>query len=287
MVAEVSSFKKAAEVLCVTPQAVSLQMKGLEEQLGLVLFERFPSGIRLTAAGERLYEYTQRSFGLLEQGIKEAQSCQQRRQFRINASPWFAVHRLLPALNQFESAYPDVDIRVTASARFPDFQSDNLDCAIQWGWGEWPSSAKQLLLKDDKRLVCAPSLLSQQMPLKTPQDLKHHRLLCTELSFSLWEKLANTLGLDLLVEQQALILDSQASQVEATENGLGVALLSDRAALPACESGRLVMPLWQESLSEINPALLPGYWLVMREGRETDPLLTHFKTWVSSQLETF
>lgn len=285
VVARLNSFKQAAEELCVTSQAVSLQIRSLESALGITLFQRFSAGVGLTPAGERLYEYTERSLQLLEQGIREAQSCQQRRQFRINASPWFAIHRLLPVLEQFEQQHPDVDVKITTAVGFPDFASQRLDCAIQWGWGQWPSSAKQLLLKDDKRLVCAPSLINTQKPLDTPTDLKHHRLLCTELSVALWQQLSNTLDLDLLLERQTLILDSQASQVEATEKGLGVALISDAVALDACKEGRLIMPLWKTPVSVLNPSLLPGYWLVVGEERQQDKLTLAFKKWLFNTLK--
>ena len=46
------SFKAAAEELCITPSAVSHQIRGLEEQLGVALFERGPSSLPLTEAGE-------------------------------------------------------------------------------------------------------------------------------------------------------------------------------------------------------------------------------------------
>ncbi len=285
VVARLKSFKKAADELCVTSQAVSLQIRSLEEALSITLFRRFPAGVGLTPAGERLYEYTERSLQLLEQGIRQAQACQQRRQFRINASPWFAVHRLLPVLDQFEQLHPDIDIKITTAVGFPDFADQRLDCAIQWGWGQWPSSAKQLLLKDDKRLVCAPSLLNDKKTLNTSRDLKHHRLLCTQLSVSLWQQLSNTLNLDLLLDQQALVLDSQASQVEATEKGLGVALISDALALEACHQGRLIMPLWKTPVSVLNPALLPGYWLVVGEERQQDPLTLAFRKWLFNTLK--
>ena len=285
VVARLNSFKHAADELCVTSQAVSLQVRSLEDSLDITLFQRFPAGVELTPAGERLYQYVERSFQLLEQGICEAKSCQQRRQFRINASPWFAIHRLLPVLRQFEQQHPDVEIKITTAVGFPDFAAQHLDCAIQWGWGQWPSSAKQLLLKDDKRLVCAPSLINTHKQLNNPSDLKNHRLLCTELSVSLWQQLSNTLSLDLLLEQQTLILDSQASQVEATVKGLGVALISDEVALEACEDGRLIMPIWKTPISVLNPVLLPGYWLVVGEERQQDALTLAFKKWLFNTLK--
>ncbi len=49
------SFKQAAEDLCLSPSAVSHQIKVLETQLGLPLFLRLPRGIELTEAGQRYH----------------------------------------------------------------------------------------------------------------------------------------------------------------------------------------------------------------------------------------
>lgn len=279
------SFKKAADELCVTPQAVSLQVKTLEEQLELQLFQRLPAGIVLTAAGEQLLDYVQRGISLIEHGIKDVQQRQQRRQLRISASPWFAVHCLLPKLTEFEQQHPDIDVVVSTSVKFPDFAIQRLDLAIQWGFGDWPFSRKQLLLTDDKLLVCAPSLLSGVNPLTKPEHLVQHRLLCTELSVDLWRKVLNTLGVDTVVERQVLPLESQAGQIEATVKGLGVALVSEGEAREGCREGRLVAPLGDWLISDLNPALMPGYWLVVREGAEEDQLLAEFVSWMNGWLE--
>lgn len=282
--ARCGSFKRAADELCVTPQAVSLQVRSLEEQLELELFQRLPAGIKLTASGEQLLDYVQRGIDLIQHGIKDVQQRQQRRQLKISASPWFAVHCLLPKLDEFEQLQPDVDVVINTSVRFPDFIAQRLDLAIQWGFGQWPFSHKQLLLTDDKLLVCAPSLLEKGKPLSEYKDLAQHRLLCTELSVELWRKVLNTLGVDTLVERQVLPLDSQAGQIEATVKGLGVALISVDEARKGCEEGRFVTPLGDSRVSELNPALMPGYWLVEREGAESDPLLAEFIHWMKGWL---
>ncbi|MBY4678465.1 LysR substrate-binding domain-containing protein [Marinobacterium arenosum] len=278
------SFKHAADQLYVTPQAVSLQIKALEEQLGFALFERKPAGIALSAAGEQLLDYVERGIGLIERGIHDVQQRQQRRQLRISASPWFAVNCLLPEIGAFEQTHPDVDLLVSTSVRFPDFQQQRLDLAIQWGFGQWPFSRKQLLLTDDKLLVCAPSLLQGGKPLSKPEHLTGHRLLCTELSVELWRQLLNTLGVDALVERQVLPLDSHAGLVEAAVKGLGVALISVDEARQACREGRLVAPLGDQPISSLNPVLMPGYWLVVRDGAEREPLIGEFLDWMGGWL---
>lgn len=278
------SFKKAAEELCVTPQAVSLQVRNLEQQLSLTLFQRLPAGLQLTAEGQQLLDYVDRGVKLIEQGIDDLQQRHQRRQLRISVSPWFAVHCLLPRLSEFEQQNPQVDLQISASVRFPDFRDQHLDLAIQWGFGHWPFSRKQLLLTDDCMLVCHRSLISDDNPLSHAEHLPRQRLLCTELSLALWQKLYDTLNVDAVVERQALILDSQASQVEAVSNGLGVALLPLAVAQQGCEEGRFVSPLGDWKLSDLNPALVPGYWLVEREGRERDPLVAEFSHWLQTWL---
>ncbi|MFB9885889.1 LysR substrate-binding domain-containing protein [Balneatrix alpica] len=285
VVARHGSFKQAADELCVTPQAVSLQIKTLEEQLQLSLFERHPAAISLTAAGEQLLDYVQRGLALLERGISDVQQRQQRLQLRISASPWFAVHCLLPRLPEFEAAHPEWDVLVSTSVRFPDFERQRLDLAIQWGFGQWTFTRKQLLLTDDKLLVCAPSLLQQGKPLSEPAHLAQQRLLCTELSIELWQQLLATLGVDALVERQVLPLDSHAGLVEAAIRGLGVALISVAEARQACADGKLVAPLGDQPISRLNPALMPGYWLVQREGAEQSRPAQALVNWMRGWLK--
>lgn len=284
IVAREGSFKKAAEQLHLTPQAVSLQIRNLEQQLGFELFERLPAGIVLSAAGEQLLAWVERGIGLIERGVHEVAQRQQRKQLRLSASPWFAVHCLLPRLPEFEAAHPELDVVVSTSVQFPDVRQQRLDVAIQWGFGQWPFSTKRLLLTDDKLLVCAPSLLTEQAALTRPSDLVQHRLLCTELSVELWRQLLNTLGVDALVERQVLPLDSHAVLVEAALKGLGVALISVDEARQLCAQGRLVAPLGEQSISRINPALMPGYWQVLREGAEADAAVQQFCGWMTGWL---
>ncbi len=286
VVANEGGFKKAAERLHLTPQAVSLQIKNLEQQLGFDLFERLPAGIVLSSAGEQLLAWVERGIGLIERGVHEVAQRHRRPQLRLSASPWFAVHCLLPRLPEFETMHPELDVVVSTSVRFPDFRQQRLDVAVQWGFGQWLFGDKQLLLTDDKLLVCAPGLISAQRPLGQPEDLIRHRLLCTELSVELWRQLLNTLGVDVLVERQVLPLDSHAGLVEAALKGLGVALISVDEARQLCAQGQLVAPLGDQPISRLNPALMPGYWRVLRDGAEADATVQQFCDWMDSWLRS-
>ena len=70
-VAEQHSFRKAAEELYLTQPAVSLQIKALEEEVGIQLFDRTGAQIALTEAGRILLNYSQQAYALLEQAQQE------------------------------------------------------------------------------------------------------------------------------------------------------------------------------------------------------------------------
>ncbi len=261
--ARLGSFKQAAEELFVTPQAVSIQMKLLEDRLQVPLYRRSARGIELTDAGRTLLEHVQQAFELIESGINSISSQQQATQLQVSSSPFFVVHYLLPHLAAFEQQHPDIKVNLNAALKLSQ-ENDAVDVAIKWGFGDWPHAHKRLLLRDDKLLVCSPALL-QQHPLNQPQDLASLRLLCTELSVNLWERFAQQLGVNMDVAKQVFCLDSHASMLEAAIAGLGIALISESEARAACQAGTLVMPLGDWSISDLNPALTPGYWLLCRD----------------------
>lgn len=286
--ARLGSFKYAAEQLFITPQAVSLQIKSLEDQLGLVLFERKPSGIEITPSGQQLLDYVERGLALIQRGVDEVCDQHQRPSIRISSSPWFAVNCLLPRLPEFEAAHPEWHIQVSTSVPFPDFDGENLDLAIQWGFGDkggrdWGLEA-HLLLTDDKLIVCAPDLL-ERVSLNQADDLIRHRLLCTPLSVPLWERVLDTLKVDAAVDQQVLPLDSHAGLLEAANRGLGVAMISTGDALDGIAAGRLVAPLGEQPISRLNPALMPGYWLVHKEIAPENARVKAFIDWMQSWLK--
>jgi DNA-binding transcriptional LysR family regulator len=70
-VAELSSFRKAAEALNRSQSAVSTQIKLLEEQIGVALFHRTTRRVQLTAEGEQLLSHAQRAIAALEMGLRQ------------------------------------------------------------------------------------------------------------------------------------------------------------------------------------------------------------------------
>jgi DNA-binding transcriptional LysR family regulator len=113
------SFKVAAEELFVTPSAVSHQIKALEEQLGVVLFERGPRALTLTDAGRNYLQHVQTIFARLERVTEQLQIRHGRSVVRLRTPPFFATELLLPRLQSFLEAQPDTDIHIDTDATPP------------------------------------------------------------------------------------------------------------------------------------------------------------------------
>ena len=111
-VAEQHSFRKAAEELYLTQPAVSLQIKALEEEIGVQLFDRSGSQIALTEAGEILLNYSRRANALLVQAQQEiaALSGEHAGNLALGASTTIAQYVLPRLLGEFSKAYPRVHL---------------------------------------------------------------------------------------------------------------------------------------------------------------------------------
>ncbi len=106
------SVTKAAEILHVTQPAVTMQIKALDEALGLKLFRKYGKQLELTEAGKVLFQYTEKIFGIVEQmeyalkGYLELS----RGSLTIGTTRSFARHLMPGLLSRFQESYPGVKV---------------------------------------------------------------------------------------------------------------------------------------------------------------------------------
>lgn len=94
------SFKHAANELCVTPGAISQQVKALEDSIGVKLFHRLPSGLLLTATGEKYLQPVSEAFEKISVATDEISTLLKGRAFRLGIAASLAKH-LSTTLDQF------------------------------------------------------------------------------------------------------------------------------------------------------------------------------------------
>jgi LysR family glycine cleavage system transcriptional activator len=171
------SFTRAGEELFVTAAAISHQIKTLEENLGVLLFERKPKWLVLTDAGRAYLPAIQAAFRNLTEATQRLQAEAGRITLKINIPPTFAVKWLIPRMDGFMKLHPEIDLKVSTSKEMVDFARDDFDMAIRYGRGIYPGLHTELCLPVEVFPVCSPALLKGKYPLRTPADLRHHTLL--------------------------------------------------------------------------------------------------------------
>jgi LysR family transcriptional regulator, glycine cleavage system transcriptional activator len=239
--ARLLNFSKAAEELNVTPGAVSRAIKHLEQQLGVLLFERRTRSARLTAVGE---PYARAVRDALEQLVTATASATARTSestLNVSTSDGFAGKWLVPRLYRFHRAHEDVDVRVSTTGKLTNFLGDGIDIAIRYGSGNYPGFASEFLTGEEVFPVCSPKLLKGAHPLRKPEDLKHHALIrdTYPIDWAAWLSSANVKGVN---PHKGLTFDSYTFAVEAAVQGEGVALGRTMLVAGDLAAGRLVRP---------------------------------------------
>ncbi len=274
------SFRAAADDLLVSPQAVSLQIKGLEDALGVTLFERKGRRIEPSEQAILLAHFVNAGFDEIEDGIRRVTRTQSRNRINVNASPYFATRHLLDRLARFRAILPDADLRLTTMVDLPDFARDDVDVAIQWGFGGWKPHDHSLLLRDLKVICCTPEIAER---LHDPVNLLAETLLHPILHDRLWSDVLAHLGVGLDPQTRAIRFQDAATMRRATLAGLGVGLISSIDAGEDLAAGRLVAPFGADTMAGMPPDQVPGFYLVVPKSHRRVKQIAAFCAWIEAE----
>lgn len=274
------SLREAAEELYVSPQAVGQQVRLLEEALGVVLVEREGRGIRLTEKAITLSHYISAGFEEFEEGIRRVTGPAERARINLNVSPYFGTRYLMPRLARFRTAVPEAEIGLTTMIDLIDLERDQIDLAVQWGYGARPDLRSHLLLRDPKIICCRPDMAGR---IGSPRDLLQVTLLQPARSKRLWPDILHFLGLDLPQLERSLTFDDAATMRRATHQGLGVGLISALDAEEDIASGKLVAPLGKDILAGMPPETVPGFYLITTKTRLRAKPVAALHRWLLEQ----
>lgn len=267
------SFTRAAEELAMTQAAVSYQIKGLEERLGVPLFLRGPRGVTLSEAGRRLAPAVTGAFGDLREAFA-ALAGESGGTLTLSVVNSFAAHWLLPRLGGFGRAHPEVAVRLEVSAELVDFARRDIDAAIRMGRGDWPGLACHRLMPVTFTPILSPQLLAAHGPVRSPADLLALPLIDpVDPWWGDWFAAAGVAAPE-LEARQGLWVATQTLAAQAALSSQGVAILSPEFFADELARGALVQPF---------PLLhAPGtaYWLVYPQARRRAPRTAAFRDWL-------
>lgn len=250
-----TSFAVAADELCITPSAVSHQIKTLETQLGLPLFSRSARALALTDAGARYLEQIDDLFMRLESVTEQLRARFGRSSVRLHVPAYFASEMLLPRLSEFSQLHGGIDLRIDTSGGGGRNHVAEADISVVVGTGPWNGLVAHPLFAQTMVPACSPELLAER-PVTRYEDLNAHTLLVHEARREDWDRWASAVGMKELRPAQIVRIDSMSAATRAAEKKIGIALLPAELSRRKFSTGRLVRVFDEELVTEENYTLL-------------------------------
>ncbi|WP_417513111.1 transcriptional regulator GcvA [Minwuia sp.] len=277
------SFKAAAEELSVTPAAVGHQIRTLEDFLGIELFLRLNRSVELTERARRVLPGLSASFDAMVDALSVLDDPDETNVITVSTVPSFAVKWLIPRLERFNRAYPDYDIRISASIDMADFRRDHIDCSIRFGRGVYPGLKVWKILDDTIMPAASPSLLSNEDPITSPADLARFPLVHDDsLRFDPmtpdWRSWLTAAGVDDIVDWRRGAHFSFADHaLQAAIDGVGIVLARRSIAHQDISEGKLI-PLF-----EAEQPLTMSYWFATVPEKAEQPRIIAFRDWLLAE----
>lgn len=240
--ARLGSFKAAANELAVTPTAVSHQIRALESQTGLVLFDRQVRKVSLSDAGTQLYPVLRDGFDAFETTLARLMQQRTRSQVSISATNAFTVKWLVPRMSDFRSRHPGIDLQLQASDDLVDLRSAAVDIAIRYGKGPYPGLVTEPLFNDRFAPVANPRL-----GVVSADDLGRVPLIRFDWKRPqpdnpTWERWFKVAQRPPPPEAGQLRFSDEGHAIQAAVAGHGIALVSLALIADELEAGHLVQP---------------------------------------------
>ncbi|GAB3002925.1 LysR family transcriptional regulator [Psychrosphaera aestuarii] len=237
-VAEFGGFSAAANALDMQVARVSRSVSKVEEQLGAAIFTRTTRQVRLTDEGYAFVES-------VKQGLEHIQLAENaiiqvgelpKGKLRVDAASPFLLHQVVPLINGFKKAFPDIELELTSSEEFVDLIEKRTDIAIRIGKLEDSSLKARALGKSPLCIVASPQYLSQHKPITKPNDLNNHQT----IGFSTIKQLNKWPLKGLPTYLPSIAASSGETIRQLALSGNGIACLSSFMIKDDINQGRLV-----------------------------------------------
>jgi LysR family transcriptional regulator, glycine cleavage system transcriptional activator len=222
------SFTRAAQELFVTQPAISREIKTLEEQLGLPLFNRANRTLQLTPAGEELLRVADDALAQLDAAVDRLAGAGTA--VAVTTTSAFASLWLAPRLPRFNRQHPGIDVRVVAANDRPDLERDRLDIGVRVVLPGADSPEGEPLFDCRTFPVCTPALARDKAtPIRAPADLARHARLDYEAlrdgrRLSEWDYWFDVTGIPRVKPASTLWFPQYDQLAAAAVEGSGVAI---------------------------------------------------------------
>ncbi|WP_234121980.1 LysR family transcriptional regulator [Clostridium hydrogenum] len=274
-ISRLHSFTGAAEMLGYAQSTITNQIKLLEDELGVKLFERIGKSVTMTHEGKKLLPYAKQMMKLSEQ-FKNAAFSEEKPTgtLTIGAAESLCVIRLPGILKEYRRLYPEVEVSLKfgSCADFRHFLKNNIiDVAFSLGTKiDSEDFINEVQFDEPMLLLAYPGhhLISKEKVY--PRDIADEPMVLTEMGCSYRAAFENILSEYNVKSNLVLETGSVQAIKQFTMSGLGITLLPKVAVEDELESGRLIPLNWAG----------PDFGIVSQ-------VLYHKDKWISPALKAF
>ncbi len=249
-VVDCGSFTGAANLLNTQVATISRSISRLENELEVTLFNRSTRRVELSEEGHLFLKYAKESLDILSRGEEELNNLKgvPKGRLRVDAASPFLFHQVIPYIEDFQIAFPEIQLDLISNENIIDLIEKKTDVAIRIGKLADSNLYAKKLGNSTLHIVASPRYLAKTCAPSNLSELKQHVL----IGFADSPRLNNWF----LKEEIELRPRITASNGEAIRqlalNGNGIALLSNFMIRKDIESNRLV-ELLPGSVTSPNP----------------------------------
>ena len=276
------SFAKAAGELHVTPAALSHQVRGLEDRLGLQLFHRRTRAIELTEAARLIYPGIHAAFETMREAIQRLDRLGQDNVLVVSAT---RLHRQMARarLYRFMELYPEIDIRISASMQPANFETDGIDVAVRFVLGLFPISTPRNSWTTRCFRSAAHACSTVPSPYGRQGSGAAYADPCRHAGASFRPRRPGPIGSGSW-ESKGWMRHAACGSTQRTTRSMrppraGIALGYKVIALGDLQAGRLVVPFGPEL-----PLRARGYHFVCPRRRAAQPKVRVFRDWLFAEM---
>ncbi|NIF30425.1 LysR family transcriptional regulator [Pantoea sp. Tr-811] len=279
-VARLNSFTLAGKELGVSQAAVSKQIKVLEDNVGVQLFQRMHRSIYLTEAGETLFAIISDALQNIASGFDQVVQGSEKEEIVLASTAPVSQFRIMPRINTLVDALPHVRLRLSTQMFSGGLRAPDYDMDIRFGNGHWPDGESILLFEEEVFPVCSPAWLARNPMPSSLEELARAGLLdadSTSEGWVTWPSWFKELGMPSGRLNINLRSSLYTDVIHAALNGYGIALGWGRMVDHYIDNGALV---------KLEPFVVrpkESYYLVLPNGHTVTPNVTAIVQWLQSK----
>ncbi len=252
-VATLMNFNQAAQVLNYAQSSISAQIKTLEAEIGIALFERIGKRVILTEAGEKMLRYTHKLLAIEEEARDEvAGRAKKTGLLTLRMPQTIAACHFPQVLSEFHSRYPDINLDITSCALYSlehELSIGTVDLAFLFADSIDAANLEFEMLKTERLILLTfPGHLLTGKDNLSYKDIGGQTLLLPKADCGYRMMFEQTLALEKIQPAAVIEMNSIEAIKQAVSKGIGVTIIPEIAVADEQKQKKLMELPWDEEL---------------------------------------